>query len=81
MFLKAKELSILTGTRVGLMILNKDNKMSTYFTDGILKDKIESQLQNIFKLDQIKNYENSKQSKENENVSDVDFEDLDEDDS
>lgn len=52
--------------------------MSTYFTDGILKDKIESQLQNIFKLGQIKNYEKSKQSKDNE--SDVDYDDLNEDD-
>jgi hypothetical protein len=61
------------------MILNKDNKMSTYFTDGILKDKIESQLQNIFKLDQIKNYKKSKQIKANE--SDIDCDDLHEDDS
>ncbi len=53
--------------------------MSTYFTDGILKDKIESQLQNIFKLDQIKNYKKSKQIKANE--SDIDCDDLHEDDS
>ena len=50
-FIEARELSILTGTQVGLIILNKDNVASTFFSDGSLKDLIEKELGNLYKIE------------------------------
>jgi len=51
LFKKALQLSLNTGTKVGILILDKKNQLSTYFSDNDLKNKVTSLLANDFSFD------------------------------